>query len=188
MKNPLGPGEYDPKLMTVTRSFKLRGKNENKIVIENNTGPGSYDIPDTKTKIGTRFNCPKADKSQDEKRSSDQEEEGNNISPFSYNHPRYLDNVDTHGYSLGKKLKTYQDTIEDHPGPGSYEINQKEAEYKCGYMGRKLEQKMAENAMDNFYKYDPNVSSVARLSPKFTFSQSKRLDGKENAQRSPYCQ
>lgn len=58
--NSLGPGEYDPKIMTLTRSFKLRGKNADKIVIQNNTGPGSYDIPDTKTKIGTRFNAPKA--------------------------------------------------------------------------------------------------------------------------------
>lgn len=60
--NPLGPGEYDPKASSVARSFKLRGKNESKIVIDNNTGPGSYDIPDTKTKIGTRFNSPKAGK------------------------------------------------------------------------------------------------------------------------------
>jgi hypothetical protein len=47
---------------------------------------------------------------------------------------------------------------------------------------------MRENAMDNFYKYEPKIAAVARESPKFTFSQSKRLDGKENAQRSAYCQ
>lgn len=29
-------------------------------------------------------------------------------------------------------------------------------------MGRKIEQKMKENAMDNFYKYDPKITSVAR--------------------------
>jgi hypothetical protein len=56
--NPLGPGEYDPKLSSIARSFKLRGKNEPKVVIDNNTGPGSYDIPDTKTKVGTRFHSP----------------------------------------------------------------------------------------------------------------------------------
>lgn len=56
MKNSLGPGEYDPKIIAMTRTFKLRGKNQIKQAETNNTGPGSYDIPDTKTKIGTRFN------------------------------------------------------------------------------------------------------------------------------------
>jgi len=27
MKNALGPGEYDPKIIAMTRTFKLRGKN-----------------------------------------------------------------------------------------------------------------------------------------------------------------
>jgi hypothetical protein len=29
-------------------------------------------------------------------------------------------------------------------------------------MGRKLEEKTGENAMDNFYKYDPKLASVSR--------------------------
>lgn len=33
--------------------------------------------------------------------------------------------------------------------------------------------------MDNFYRYDPNINSIARQSPKFSFPQSKRND-KEN--------
>jgi hypothetical protein len=90
--------------MTLTRSFKLRGKNADKIIIENNTGPGSYDIPDTKTKIGTRFNSPKVEESLKERLK--EKEEGEDISPFTYNPPRYLDRIDDHGYSLGMKLPT----------------------------------------------------------------------------------
>jgi len=30
------------------------------------------------------------------------------------------------------------------------------------YMGRKLEEQKVENAMDNFYKYDPKISTVTR--------------------------
>lgn len=123
INNPLGPGEYDPKIMTLTRSFKLRGKNADKIIIENNTGPGSYDIPDTKTNIGTRFNSPKVEESVKERLR--EKDEGESISPFTYNPPRYLDRIDSHGYSLGMKLPTDFNTGEDHPGPGAYEIIQK---------------------------------------------------------------
>lgn len=35
--------------------------------------------------------------------------------------------------------------------------------------------------MDNFYKYDPNISTVARESPKFSFPQGRR-NNKENTQ------
>lgn len=90
--------------MTLARSFKLRGKNANKMVIENNTGPGSYDIPDTKTKIGTRFKSPKVDQKLNERLRDREEEE--NISPFTYNPPRYLERMDSNGYSLGMKLPT----------------------------------------------------------------------------------
>jgi hypothetical protein len=49
-----------------------------------------------------------------------EEEEGENISPFTYNPPRYLDRIDSHGYSLGMKLPTDFNTGEDLPGPGAY--------------------------------------------------------------------
>lgn len=34
--------------------------------------------------------------------------------------------------------------------------------------------------MDNFYKYDPKIDTVARESPKFSFPQSRRYRDKEN--------
>lgn len=77
-------------------------------MIDNNTGPGSYDIPDTKTKIGTRFNSPKAGKHEEEHQR--RSEDGQDLSPFSYDPPRYLDSPTHNGYSLGMKLKTSQDT------------------------------------------------------------------------------
>lgn len=44
-------------------------------------------------------------------------------------------------------------------------------------MGRKMEIKKKENlTMDNFYKYDPNLNTVARESPKFSFPQGRRND------------
>lgn len=36
--------------------------------------------------------------------------------------------------------------------------------------------------MDNFYKYDSNIKSIARESPKFSFGQSKRYSDKENSE------
>jgi hypothetical protein len=63
----LGPGEYSPKpVSTVSRSFKLRGRNEPKTIETSKLGPGSYDIPDTKMKIGTKFNLPKQNVYSDE--------------------------------------------------------------------------------------------------------------------------
>lgn len=41
--------------------------------------------------------------------------------------------------------------------------------------------------MDNFYKYDPNINTVARESPKFSFPQGKRYD-KQNMQANTYSQ
>lgn len=56
----IGPGEYDPKFnLSSGRNFKLRGRNELKQYQPSALGPGSYDIPDTKTKLGTKFNSPK---------------------------------------------------------------------------------------------------------------------------------
>lgn len=49
-------------------------------------------------------------------------------------------------------------------------------------MGRKLQQKRGECSMDNFYKYDSNIKSIARESPKFSFGQSKRYSDKENSE------
>ena len=47
-------------------------------------------------------------------------------------------------------------------------------------MGRKVELKKKENlSMDNFNRYDPNLNTVARLSPKFSFPQGSK-NGKEN--------
>jgi hypothetical protein len=97
--NPLGPGEYDPKISTLTRSFKLRGKNEPKVVIDNSTGPGSYDIPDTKTKVGARFNSPRGQPPNEPA-----DPAGETLSPFTYHPPRYLDRPNGHGFSLGQKL------------------------------------------------------------------------------------
>lgn len=42
--------------------FKLRGRNEPKYNESSILGPGAYNIPDTKTKVGTKFNKPKEDK------------------------------------------------------------------------------------------------------------------------------
>ena len=47
-------------------------------------------------------------------------------------------------------------------------------------MGRKVELKKKENlSMDNFNRYDPNLNTVARESPKFSFPQSSK-HSKEN--------
>lgn len=54
-------------------------------------------------------------------------------------------------------------------------------------MGRKLEDKPKENAMDNFYKYSPKVSAVARVGPKFSFPQGRRQEEKDSG-RSAYSQ
>lgn len=37
----------------------MRGRNEQKSVEANNLGPGSYEIPSTKTKLGTKFSSPR---------------------------------------------------------------------------------------------------------------------------------
>ena len=56
----IGPGEYNPKFnQTSGRSFKMRGRNELKQYETSLLGPGAYNIPDTKTKMGTKFNTPK---------------------------------------------------------------------------------------------------------------------------------
>jgi hypothetical protein len=56
-----------------------------------------------------------------------------------------------------------------------------------GYMGRKLEEKPRENAMDNFYKYSPKANAVSREGPKFSFPQGRRGGEKESG-RSAYSQ
>lgn len=51
----------------------------------------------------------------------------------------------------------------DLPGPGTYEVAGKQNLKYGGYMGRKVEKQKKENqSMDNFYRYDPNISTVAR--------------------------
>lgn len=61
--NPLGPGEYSPKilnngsaLLDTSKGFKLKGKLPKASNYVNPNGPGSYDLPDTKNTIGPRFN------------------------------------------------------------------------------------------------------------------------------------
>jgi hypothetical protein len=54
-------------------------------------------------------------------------------------------------------------------------------------MGRKLEEKPRENAMDNFYKYSPKANAVGREGPKFSFPQGRRGGEKESG-RSAYSQ
>lgn len=150
------------------------------MVIDNSTGPGSYDIPDTKTKLGTRFNCPKTEPSTHKQTES----AGEALSPFTYNPPRYLDQPTGHGYSLGQKLP--QSERSDQPGPGTYEVAKRLAEGNGGgYMGRKLEEKQRESAMENFYKYSPKAAG--RDGPKFSFPQGRRQEGKESG-RSAYSQ
>jgi hypothetical protein len=41
-------------------------------------------------------------------------------------------------------------------------------------MGRKIETKIKETSMDNFYKYNPNFNATAKDSYKYSFGQSKR--------------
>jgi hypothetical protein len=149
-------------------------------VIDNSTGPGSYDIPDTKSKVGTRFNSPREPQKQPA------ETAGEALSPFTYHPPRYLDHPDHHGYSLGQKLQTAQEQAH-LPGPGTYEVSCCLADGSGGYMGRKLEEKPRENAMDNFYKYSPKASAVAREGPKFSFPQGRRQEEKDSG-RSAYSQ
>lgn len=56
--NDVGPGEYDPKHdSNMGRSFKLRERNEPKLFETSSLGPGAYNLPDTKTKKGTKFNA-----------------------------------------------------------------------------------------------------------------------------------
>ncbi len=61
--NPLGPGEYAPKisnngsmLLNPTKGFKLKGKLPEAQKYTNPNGPGSYDLPETKSSVGPRFN------------------------------------------------------------------------------------------------------------------------------------
>ena len=51
----------------------------------------------------------------------------------------------------------------DQPGPGAYEVAGKYSIGHGGYMGRKVEKKKKDNlSMDNFYRYDPNINTIAR--------------------------
>ena len=63
VSNPLGPGEYTPKilnngsvLLNQSKGFKLKGKLPEAQKYVNPNGPGSYDLPDTKNPVGPRFN------------------------------------------------------------------------------------------------------------------------------------
>lgn len=68
----------------------------------------------------------------------------------------------TNGFSLGKRLDEMRDDEIEHPGPGAYQIAHQQIKNSGGYMGRKMEQKKKESAMDNFYKYDPKVDTITR--------------------------
>ena len=58
--NQLGPGEYDSKIQSIlSRSFKLKRRGEPRTIEQTSLGPGSYELPDTKTKLGTTFNIRK---------------------------------------------------------------------------------------------------------------------------------
>lgn len=51
-------------------------------------------------------------------------------------------------------MNSNQNGFQQGPGPGSYQVNVKQLK-NGGYMGRKVGEKAKENAMDNFYKYQP---------------------------------
>ena len=57
-KESLGPGEYNPKQINLARSFKLTGRKKDKVIVKVNTGPGTYELPDTKKKLGTKIGPP----------------------------------------------------------------------------------------------------------------------------------
>ena len=63
----LGPGQYNPKLTsTYGRTFKLTGRNQVKPYEPSALGPGAYNIPEKKTKIGGKINKPKEVDSDEE--------------------------------------------------------------------------------------------------------------------------
>ena len=94
-------------------TFKLTGRKKDKLIIYSNTGPGSYDLPDTKTKLGTRIGPAHRE------RISEEDEAEGFLSPFTYNPPRCFDEPTGQGYSLGARSNS-NDHDDGKPGPGSY--------------------------------------------------------------------
>lgn len=140
----------------------MRGRNEVKPYEPSALGPGSYLIPDPKTKIGGKINKPKEVDSDDEEEENRETNE-ENISPCSYSPPRYLEEPTNSGYSLGMRIEENLGSKPEEPGPGTYEVAGKYKKGQGGYMGRKVELKKKENlSMDNFNRYDPNLNTVAR--------------------------
>lgn len=45
-----------------------------------------------------------------------------NLSPCSYNPPRYLEEPTNSGYSLGMKIEENLGSKAEEPGPGTYEV------------------------------------------------------------------
>lgn len=165
--NALGPGEYCPQiynngsfLLSTASGFKLKGKLPQQQKYVNPTGPGSYDLPSTKTSIGTRFN-------QSKNKSQNNLEEN----PFAYDCPRYLEKIDDKkGFSLGKKIENQEANKVNIPGPGAYQVGENVAENKVGgYMGRKTLKKKKVPLDQCFGKYDPNFSASARNGPQYKF-------------------
>ena len=109
--NSLGPGDYDPQIQSLSRSCKLKGRYSEEKRDEFNTGPGSYEIPDTKSKIGTKFSH--------NNKNSGIFVKSESPSPFSYT--PISSTFRRSGFSLGKKICS-MDKNYNEPGPGSYEL------------------------------------------------------------------
>lgn len=55
----LGPGEYNPTLTKSNRGCKIKPKNEYEKENEYDAAPGSYNLPETKSKTGVGFKSAK---------------------------------------------------------------------------------------------------------------------------------
>lgn len=174
--NPTGPGEYNPKLYTTCRSFKLKGRIPNDQKSDNqDTSPMSYNLPDTKSKIGTVF-----------KKSpirSDSGDKNQGPSPFSYN---IQSTLKAGGYSLAKRLQAVDQNVEN-PGPGTYANDQQALFAKNGgYICRKQrEKKKLSETFDNFCKYQPKATVVDYKYPQYSFKQSERSSTDKKSLLSP---
>ena len=98
------------------KSCKIKGKYPEPKRDVFNTGPGAYELPDTKSKLGARFNTTY------NKNALEGSVQKDNPSPFSYNPKRYPENINENsGFSIGgKDTSQNMNEYSEIPGPGSY--------------------------------------------------------------------
>lgn len=116
---------------------KIKGKYSPPKPVDYDAAPGSYDIPDTKSKRGAIF---KARSSSNPRPSEFEEHNENEEDPSPFTYDANVSTLKKGGFTLGKKIN-YTDRNSWTPGPGAYEISEKVEEKVGGYMSRKFETK-----------------------------------------------